>query len=1492
MSSYSTVIYDSAQSLFYEATINNTDISGLAFIPLGYSFFKENMEGQPPEPGTFIFSTTPSSIQISWTNPTQYASGVSNNHDQFNSDISGELASTVNANHNIYFPLVNRIMIQIYNKEKNSYETWGTKRSPITSSTETSGGVTDLSSGYVICAKNYPIPPMNTSISPYFGTRNGFGRTTKVYELNDFANSIILYKQNSTPNNDTIQPTLDNTKLVSALKDEDGKELYPSSDGYEIKLWLENQYDSGSMTESDFNVVTLINDNNGDPINFLKVKSPSAPTLLTASIAFNDLGSVSSGNTVVQLIVKDPLKTSTDDEDYNATINLVGIKFQYANTIGDPITGDWKDISGIYYSTSLIPTNAELPSLIGVTDGTHFINRLNDNSTISSVTETTHYYYIKLNNDFLGVTDNDMNNTFKFRASYKNASSDDFGPALQSASILINEPVQPTISSVKMTEFNKFTITLGQFTDVEDIIGDTISDSVGISNTNMGVYLKDISFNVAYKYGDEASQTPITTFTEIQGASSTTTDSVLINTTSFASSTYTYEIPTGLFPSDSTNTNAITYYFSASVKNNLINKFSTESTQRSIEITKPTDTQFTLTLTPQEAVANYNNKIQATWSSPPDGTRGIVTLQASAGLPKLSRFDLSSNTLRKVDNDNDVTYLNTTNTSARDVDPTRILMFTFYDTLKKGAADSVTKDLDLTIREYNEYINNYTEVSTTISATATKPAVVTIDSHTALSISNADTTNAVTLNWTQPSNRGLDINGSNIRNTISTYTIDISRNSTTNKYLDSNDSWQDVTFQTTTIQTDNTNDRTGTTDAAKTKTLTSTDHNSLLWPDSIYNYTIRATNSLGYQSDAQTTVETFSTGEPTFLPSIFTYFTNTRLNSLRNTYDLKNNNNYSNLGVLVSGGISSTTTYGTGTAVQITNTKDLVDITSDTITHVLNKKHLQNFSIPLSSAAVKTWSSAVPTTAKQACFKIVNEADSGAVLYTRGLSTNHTTESGDSILFDVLRTNRKDVYSDTYDNRNRGYWLIEDIHYKINLTTQANLTDYLYTPLKFELESYYNTNGSDPNFSTTLNGKTIILQNSYSSNSGYVYLDILDSNPSIGKNASNDMITYTPSRQINGIPNLARGGTIGLKYKLSNYSQYYLLKSAVNVSEHYFSYAPDSANSVINWVSKVGGTRNNNNWIIDKKLSSIPSIPTATKEITIKIRARNTKGSTDFPIDISTNSTVFNFIYDKPSSDEFDIIESSLQEVPSSFNPTYGTTSAQSIYSTTAYSAKNDISNNKQLSLWNNYFYGSEGWRTDTGITTENCADYGMANTLPVFNTGTDYKWVIFKYQGQGNTSSAYTYYTVIAKFSDSDFDYDNNVVDEDIVVYFYNRGQVTQGNDSNNYYWLNISGKSGYGKSDASTGGINTYAGTVGISTQNANSSNFESASYTKLGITGSRILGGWLNSSAIPENTTADFYLAVGIKNTTATNNSHVKIRKPEITLSQESNVPQLLS
>ena len=115
----------------------------------------------------------------------------------------------------------------------------------------------------MICAKNHPVPPIsNSALSPNgaqsFGTKLSGARSAAVYELKDFANSIILYKLNGTPGNDKIITNITNdSELVSAVKGEPNKELKTSNAGYEIKLWLENGYNSGAMSENDFNIVTL-----------------------------------------------------------------------------------------------------------------------------------------------------------------------------------------------------------------------------------------------------------------------------------------------------------------------------------------------------------------------------------------------------------------------------------------------------------------------------------------------------------------------------------------------------------------------------------------------------------------------------------------------------------------------------------------------------------------------------------------------------------------------------------------------------------------------------------------------------------------------------------------------------------------------------------------------------------------------------------------------------------------------------------------------------------------------------------------------------------------------------------------------------------------------------------------------------------------------------------------------------------------------------------
>jgi hypothetical protein len=302
------------------------------------------------------------------------------------------LAATVNSNGNIYFPVVNRIMIQIKDKAAdNSYKYWGTKTSPISS------GISGLDHGRVICSKNYPIPPIKTGITPTFtGTTSiDNGRNNKIYELNDFANSIILYSTGSTPENNNLSIDGNNEKRVSGNKsDSNSTELANSNSGYEIKLWLENQYNSGSMTESDFNVVTLNDTGDGvTPINFSAAEAPSTDATLNAIIKFNDLSTanngVQNGKTYVELKLKDPSRSANDKPDLNSSINLTGIQFEIAY-YDDNETPQFNLVSDFYFKdTTTISTNSDLPSN-PLSDGFHQINRLRDNDT--------RYYYVPLDN--------------------------------------------------------------------------------------------------------------------------------------------------------------------------------------------------------------------------------------------------------------------------------------------------------------------------------------------------------------------------------------------------------------------------------------------------------------------------------------------------------------------------------------------------------------------------------------------------------------------------------------------------------------------------------------------------------------------------------------------------------------------------------------------------------------------------------------------------------------------------------------------------------------------------------------------------------------------------------------------------------------------------------------------------------------------------------------------------------------------------------------
>ena len=161
------------------------------------------MEGQPPAPAqdSFFFFLTSKTIVIKWTNPTQFHTGLTGSKGTAmplnnTSPIVTAPDSTTGTGGQIWFPIVNRIMIQIKNLDDSSYQTWGTRKSQNLAQT---AGSYPFPYARVICEKAKVIPPARTNddnITPNitYTDADGTSARTKVHKLSEFANSIILYK--------------------------------------------------------------------------------------------------------------------------------------------------------------------------------------------------------------------------------------------------------------------------------------------------------------------------------------------------------------------------------------------------------------------------------------------------------------------------------------------------------------------------------------------------------------------------------------------------------------------------------------------------------------------------------------------------------------------------------------------------------------------------------------------------------------------------------------------------------------------------------------------------------------------------------------------------------------------------------------------------------------------------------------------------------------------------------------------------------------------------------------------------------------------------------------------------------------------------------------------------------------------------------------------------------------------------------------------------
>ena len=670
--------------------------------------------------------------------------------------------------------------------------------------------------------------------------------------MEDFANSITLYAKDYSPSDISLNELIDlssNKKRVYPGKNKAAKELSPSKDGYEIKLWLENQYirKDGTMTESDFNVIYL-KDNN-EAINFLKVQPPSSPLNNEALIVFSDnsgnsISDVSDNNTIIELKIKDPsfstLTQAPEGEDYNSLIKFIEIKFEYSNS---SISDIWTPCKKIYNSTTQVTTFSNLNSQeIGLDASGVWV--LGSTSLFSARVRDDgfHYYYIKLNKEFLGIENGNFQSFHKFRVSYKNGSQSDpdkFGATTESPSIQITEPPKPILSAVKMTAFDELTITL------KDMSANLVDSSDNpLDAGNRAVFLRDISFNITRQYGD--TKIPVIDISGLKGWSNTntTTTPIFVSSRKEEKTSYIFTLPPGYL--DTSETADLSYNFSLQIKNNINKKWSELSDELSIRITEPDMSGRKINFTLSDI---SNNVLDISWNYPENGKRGIISSQTNDGLPKIQKFNLESIKFEII-NKGDISGNNSHNIrqTERGVDASNISL-SFYSKVKAQGETGAVVNFDLSVNAYNEYINNFSSIFDTINISASAPGIVQDLSalfHIIDGSENLFNQNFVDISWDHPIKRGLIIGTLDASNTIIQYDISATKISG-NKYTPTN---PQISYPTTlplidVSNNDTTPHKTSMTDATSKKKISNSSNSKFILPSSSYKIAIRATNSFG-----------------------------------------------------------------------------------------------------------------------------------------------------------------------------------------------------------------------------------------------------------------------------------------------------------------------------------------------------------------------------------------------------------------------------------------------------------------------------------------------------------------------------------------------------------------------------------------------------------------------------------------------------------------------
>ena len=372
------------------------------------------MEGQPPQISrdSFFFFLTSKTIVIKWTNPEQYQTGLTGPKTSMPLVATSPIVTdpTDITGGQIWFPIVNRIMIQIKNLDYedgdtlDEYQTWGTRKSQNPAALAVAANIQGATyfgtNARVICEKAKVIPPApgtSNNITPGI-TYTDAGTTvrTKVHTLSEFANSIILYKDTNVPSKLEEDSGGTQTALVSkrvynppGTGEQNLTFSIPDSiKGYEIKIWLENQYYTGtasspSLTEDDLNVVTfntvtrkmdkegvedttyVPNPAKPDPITFQKVSPPTE--LYVADYSANDgfhveVGRVA-GTTIHYLECIIPPHTKISD----------GTDYSGNSSVPTPLTSQTSGVENAVYFKGYFIEYQTIPA-----DGTYSSNTVTD----------------------------------------------------------------------------------------------------------------------------------------------------------------------------------------------------------------------------------------------------------------------------------------------------------------------------------------------------------------------------------------------------------------------------------------------------------------------------------------------------------------------------------------------------------------------------------------------------------------------------------------------------------------------------------------------------------------------------------------------------------------------------------------------------------------------------------------------------------------------------------------------------------------------------------------------------------------------------------------------------------------------------------------------------------------------------------------------------------------------------------------------------------